>query len=114
MSVYSTHGRAVGTHHGISADSNKYLKTVAIKAGRGTMVGRALLKGRIVQVPDVLADPEYTRTEGPGKNWLSLRARGSAAPGSTPHRRARAGAFSHNAVHRQAGRGDLHGSAQAG
>src|SRR5262249_42588268 len=29
----------------------------------GTVVGRALLERRTVQVPDVLADPEYTWTE---------------------------------------------------
>ena len=51
------------TSYGIGADSNNYLKSVAIKAGRGTVVGRALLEGRIVQVPDVLADPEYTWSE---------------------------------------------------
>jgi signal transduction histidine kinase len=51
------------TTYGISADSNNYLKSVAIKVGRGTVVGRALLEGRIVQVPDVLADPEYTWSE---------------------------------------------------
>src|SRR5262245_31933384 len=51
------------TSYGISADSNNYFKSVAIKAGRGTVVGRALLEGRIVQVPDVLADPEYTWSE---------------------------------------------------
>ena len=47
------------TTYGVSADSNNYLKSVAIKAGRETVVGRALLEGRIVQVVDVLADPEY-------------------------------------------------------
>jgi signal transduction histidine kinase len=51
------------TSYGISADSNNYFKSVAIKAGRGTVVGRALLEGRTVQVPDVLADPEYTWSE---------------------------------------------------
>jgi len=51
------------TSYGISADSNNYFKSVAIKAGRGTVVGRALLDGRTVQVPDVLADPEYTWSE---------------------------------------------------
>jgi signal transduction histidine kinase len=51
------------TSYGISADSDNYFKSVAIKAGRGTVVGRALLEGRIVQVPDVLADPEYTWSE---------------------------------------------------
>ena len=51
------------TSYGVSAESGDYLKSVTIKAGRGTVVGRALLEGRIVQVPDVLADPEYTWTE---------------------------------------------------
>ena len=51
------------TSYGVSADSSAYLKSVAIKAGRGTVVGRALLEGRIVQVADVLADTEYTWTE---------------------------------------------------
>jgi GAF domain-containing protein len=52
------------TSYGVSADSSDYLKSVTIKTGRGTVVGRALLQGRIVQVADVLADPEYTWTEG--------------------------------------------------
>jgi signal transduction histidine kinase len=30
---------------------------------RGSVIGRALLERRIVQIPDVLADPEYTLTE---------------------------------------------------
>src|SRR5262249_49537391 len=51
------------TSYGISADSNNYLKSVAIKPSRGTVVGRALLEGRTVQVSDVLADPEYTWSE---------------------------------------------------
>src|SRR6516162_890368 len=51
------------TSYGISADSDNYFKSVAIKAGRWTVVGRALLEGRIVQVRDVLADPEYTWSE---------------------------------------------------
>jgi signal transduction histidine kinase/CheY-like chemotaxis protein len=51
------------TSYGISADSNNYFKSVVIKAGRGTVVGRALQEGRTIQVPDVLADPEYTWSE---------------------------------------------------
>jgi GAF domain-containing protein/DNA-binding response OmpR family regulator len=51
------------TSYGVSADSSAYFKSVAIRAGRGTVVGRALLEGRIVQVADVLADTEYTWTE---------------------------------------------------
>src|SRR5215475_5183674 len=58
------------TSYGISADSNNYFKSVAIKAGRGTVVGRALLEGRTVQVPDVLADPEYTWSEAQERTGL--------------------------------------------
>src|SRR5262244_827289 len=56
------------TSYGISADSNNYFKSVVIKAGRGTVVGRALQEGRTVQVPDVLADPEYTWSEAQERN----------------------------------------------
>ncbi len=58
------------TSYGISADSNNYFKSVVIKAGRGTVVGRALLEGRTVQVPDVLADPEYTWSEAQERTGL--------------------------------------------
>jgi signal transduction histidine kinase len=51
------------TSYGVSDDSSAYFKSVAIRAGRGTVVGRALLEGRIVQVADVLADTEYTWTQ---------------------------------------------------
>jgi two-component system NtrC family sensor kinase len=58
------------TTYGVSADSNNYLKSVAIKAGRETVVGRALLEGRIVQVADVLADPEYRWIEAQERTGL--------------------------------------------
>src|SRR5262249_60938578 len=51
-------------------DSNNYFKSVVIKAGRGTVVGRALQEGRTVQVPDVLADPEYTWREAQERTGL--------------------------------------------
>src|SRR5262249_26646701 len=63
------------TSYGISADSNNYFKSVAIKAGRGTVVGRALLDGRTVQVPDVLADPEYTWSEAQERTGFESRSR---------------------------------------
>ena len=40
-------------------ENKKYLETVAIKPGRGTIVGRTLLEGRTVHVHDIQADPEY-------------------------------------------------------
>ncbi|MBV8243489.1 MAG: GAF domain-containing protein [Hyphomicrobiales bacterium] len=58
------------TSYGISADSNNYFKSVVIKAGRGTVVGRALQEARTVRVPDVLADPEYTWSEAQERTGL--------------------------------------------
>jgi GAF domain-containing protein len=37
-----------------------YVKDIPIKAERGSASGRALLEGRVVHIPDVQADPEYT------------------------------------------------------
>jgi two-component system, NtrC family, sensor kinase len=37
----------------------KYLESISIEPGRGSMVGRVLLEKRPVQVHDILADPEY-------------------------------------------------------
>ncbi|MGB8526319.1 MAG: GAF domain-containing protein, partial [Rhodoplanes sp.] len=35
------------------------IKDVPLSAGRGSLVGRVLLEGRTVQIPDALTDPEY-------------------------------------------------------
>ncbi len=40
-------------------ENKKYLETVAIKPGRGTIVGRTLLEAKTVHVDDIQADPEY-------------------------------------------------------
>src|SRR5262249_46025595 len=40
-------------------ENKEYLETVAIKPGRGTIVGRTLLEGRAVHVHDIQTDPEY-------------------------------------------------------
>src|SRR5262249_44985089 len=40
-----------------------YLKQQIIAPGRGTVAARAVLEGRTVHIPDVLADPEYTFRE---------------------------------------------------
>jgi GAF domain-containing protein len=40
-------------------ENKEYLETVAIKPGRGTIVGRTLLEGRTVHVHDIQTDPEY-------------------------------------------------------
>jgi signal transduction histidine kinase len=41
----------------------EYLKQQTILPGRGTVAARAVLEGRTIHIPDVLADQEYTFTE---------------------------------------------------
>ena len=49
------------TNYGFPPDWVEYNRAVApMQPGRGSVVGRALEEARIVQVADVLADPEYT------------------------------------------------------
>ncbi|HKN10714.1 MAG TPA: GAF domain-containing protein, partial [Pseudomonadota bacterium] len=42
---------------------DKFMETHPLEMGRGTLVGRTVLEGRTVHVPDVQADPEYTFLE---------------------------------------------------
>jgi two-component system, NtrC family, sensor kinase len=49
---------------GFSREFEDYCKRNTFVLGRGTITGRAALEGRVVHVPDVLADPEYTFLEG--------------------------------------------------
>jgi GAF domain-containing protein len=49
--------------HGFPAEFNAYVKDLPVVPGRETGTGRALLEGKIVHIPDVHADPEYTWKE---------------------------------------------------
>ena len=46
--------------YGHTPEYNERFKTVTLAPGRGSVVGRVLLEGRAVQIPDALADPEFT------------------------------------------------------
>jgi signal transduction histidine kinase/DNA-binding NarL/FixJ family response regulator len=46
--------------YGFSSEFLNYVKDVPVEPQRGTVPGRALLEGKIVHIPDVLADTEYT------------------------------------------------------
>jgi PAS domain S-box-containing protein len=47
--------------HGLPSDDQEFLRRrIPFEAGRGTVVGRAVLECKPVQVSDVLADPDYT------------------------------------------------------
>jgi signal transduction histidine kinase len=48
---------------GYSREFEAYIKQRPMAPGRGSITGRTALEARIVHVPDVLADPEYTLLE---------------------------------------------------
>jgi GAF domain-containing protein len=50
---------------GYSREFLEYMRAIPIKAERGSASGRALLEGRLIHIPDVKADPEYTFVEAP-------------------------------------------------
>ena len=45
---------------GFSREFMDYVKDIPIKPERGSSFGRALLEGRVVHIPDVNTDPDYT------------------------------------------------------
>jgi GAF domain-containing protein len=58
------HWAASFGHSKVEHERVKHLMaTRRLLPGRGTVVGRALLEGRPIQITDVLADPEYTDKE---------------------------------------------------
>jgi signal transduction histidine kinase len=56
---------------GFSTEFMEHVKNLAVEPSRSSASGRALLEGRMVHIPDVLADPEYTFDEG--KKWGDFR-----------------------------------------
>src|SRR5262245_38515478 len=49
--------------YGYAPDYLEHQKTITVAPGRGSVVGRVLSERRSVQIPDVLADAEYTLIE---------------------------------------------------
>jgi signal transduction histidine kinase len=49
--------------YGYSQQFLEYIGASPVQPGRGTVHGRALVERRVVHIPDVLADPEYTWAE---------------------------------------------------
>ena len=47
---------------GVSREAERYWLEHPVPVGRGSTSGRALLEGRAIHIPDVLADPEYRST----------------------------------------------------
>src|SRR4029450_1087090 len=53
----------VSSNYGFSREYLDYMRAQQIPLGRNTLVGRTVLEARIIHIPDVLLDPEYTWTE---------------------------------------------------
>jgi two-component system, NtrC family, sensor kinase len=49
--------------YGFSQEFMDYVQDIPIKAEKGSASGRSLLEGRVVHIPDVKADPEWTWVE---------------------------------------------------
>jgi signal transduction histidine kinase len=50
--------------YGYSPSYHEFLQNNPISPGRGTVAGRAVVEGKTIHIPDVLADPEYDYIEG--------------------------------------------------
>jgi signal transduction histidine kinase len=56
-------GYRIAANFGFSAEFKEYMQQQLLQPGRDSLVGRTALTGRTVLIPDVLADPDYTRAE---------------------------------------------------
>src|SRR5262249_61015834 len=55
--------------YGFPSDNREYMKALQMnKVDRGSITGRTVLESRIVHIPDVLTDPEFT--------WFEAQKRG--------------------------------------
>ncbi len=61
--------------YGFSPEFIEYVRTIPVEPARRTASGRALLEGRIVHIPDVLADPDYDLGRSAETGWLSHHPR---------------------------------------
>ena len=52
--------------YGLSSEQREHLQLYSNTPDRGSAYGRALIEGRTVHIPDVLADPEFNRPQAPG------------------------------------------------
>jgi len=50
--------------YGHSLEFSEYIRETPVKLDRSSVAGRALVEGRIVHIPDVQVDPEYTFSPG--------------------------------------------------
>jgi two-component system, NtrC family, sensor kinase len=49
----------IRAHYGLAREAVQYAQLQPLRPGRNSVTGRVVLEGKAIQVPDVLADPEY-------------------------------------------------------
>jgi GAF domain-containing protein len=57
---------------GYSPEYDEYARSLALKPGRDSLAGRIALENRMVQIPDVLADPDYNRAHAEKGRWRTM------------------------------------------
>src|SRR5262249_27990700 len=62
----------VAASHNLTEQQRDHFARYSTKPDRGSLFGRAILEGRTVHSPDVLADPEYDRPRL--QDYVSVRA----------------------------------------
>jgi GAF domain-containing protein len=53
----------LAANRGFSRELEEFIQRNPVLPGRGSLTGRTALEGKVIHVPDVLTDPEYTWTE---------------------------------------------------
>ena len=53
-------------NYGHSPELQAHMDSHPIPAGHGSVVGRTVMAGRIIHIPDVLVDPDYKMAGGQG------------------------------------------------
>jgi GAF domain-containing protein len=62
----------IAARHGLSPELEEYARQHPISPGRNTLTGRVALGSRVVHIPDVLADPEYSYGAQPLGGYRAL------------------------------------------
>src|SRR5262245_12003258 len=72
--IFLRHGDiyCIAARHGMPPELEEYARQHPISAGRNTVTGRVALECRVVHIPDVLADPEYSYGAQPLGGYRAL------------------------------------------
>jgi len=90
--------------YGFSQEFDEHMRERRFVPGRGTVLGRALIEGKVVQIPNVLNDPDYALGDVIKKVGARTMLGVSSAARRKSGRRHRVDAAHGAAIHRKADR----------